>query len=103
MLKIQRLLGSLRGSQLRPLSNWSYVKQGLPEDDAHVFKIFNGIISGQRAALAKGITLVESLNPKKKAMGMFAFSLVNGLMHLCVMELSLKSDVSNAFTTVCNK
>lgn len=41
-----------------------------------VDNLYDGIVSGSRASLARGITLVESTNPKKKAMGRLMHSLL---------------------------
>ena len=53
----------------RLVSNWRYVDDSHSQTDPLVTKYCEGILAGQRAALAKGITLVESANPRKKAMG----------------------------------
>ena len=79
MYKFQRLFGLVGEINLKSaralVSNWSYVKEGLAQNEPLVLRLFDGIITGQRAALAKGITLVESLNPKKKAMGKTHYTL----------------------------
>ncbi|KAF6036243.1 MMAA [Bugula neritina] len=51
------------------VSTWNYVSDSTAQLDPEVSKLFEGIVSGQRASLAKGITLVESANSRKKAMG----------------------------------
>lgn len=56
---------------------WSYVANSSIEVDPMVDELFTGISEGRRAALAKGITLVESINPKKKALGMLVLSLIS--------------------------
>lgn len=80
MIMFRRLLAStnvsinskapaLNNSSLKAISNWRYVDDSVSQTDPLVTKYYEGILAGQRAALAKGITLVESSNPRKKAMG----------------------------------
>ena len=87
MYKFQRLFGLVGEINLKSaralVSNWSYVKEGLAQNEPLVLKLFDGIITGQRAALAKGITLVESLNPKKKAMGKTHYTLSQPSFCVC--------------------
>lgn len=72
MQRFQRLFGfhQVSARHCKVLcSQWGYVGDTSAQTHPYVTKVFNGIISGERAALAKGITLVESLNQRKKAMG----------------------------------
>jgi len=64
----RRLLAQAHGST-RPRSVWSYVDESKAEVNPLVSELFHGIVAGQRAALARGITLVESINSNKKSLG----------------------------------
>ena len=41
----------------------------ISDDHPTVQRLFKGIVQGQRASLAEGITLVESSHPHKKSLG----------------------------------
>lgn len=57
----------------RTLTAWNHVIENAADADPVVDRLFHGITSGNRAALAKGITLVESVNQKKQALGTLRF------------------------------
>ncbi len=44
-----------------------YSEDTISEHDPIVHKLFQGLVQGDRASLAKSITLVETVHPKKKA------------------------------------
>lgn len=67
-------------------SDWRYVADSVSQTSPLVTKYYNGIVAGDRAALAKGITLVESANPRKKAMGRLLYFLTLIINHFVKYE-----------------
>ena len=53
-----------------------YMDEDVREDDPLVQSLFNGLMSGERAALARSITLVESTHPRKRAQSQVLLSLI---------------------------
>lgn len=45
----------------------AYVAEKVSDDDELVAELFNGVKDGNRAALARSITLIENMKPEKQA------------------------------------
>ena len=45
----------------------NYFHHGITREDPTVKRLLTGILEGKRASLAEGITLVETVHPRKKA------------------------------------
>ena len=86
-----------------------YTDKDISEDDPLVQNLFNGLKSGQRAALARSITLVESTHPRKRAQSQVLLSLIlkhtqkmrgkslkrNNSFRIGMMKPSFKHFISN--------
>ena len=62
------------------LEDWTnpYTQEKVTENDPLVQHLFRGLLNKERAALAKSITLVESVHPQKRAQAQVLLSLVLG-------------------------
>ena len=54
----------------------SYVTEKVADDDPFVLQLYEGITKGDRASLARGISLVENIHPVKKARAQLLLSKV---------------------------
>ena len=55
--------------QYADISKWRYVADFNLQPNPIADRLYDGVVSGNRAALAQSITLVESTNHRKQAMG----------------------------------